>query len=360
MKRMKNSVAIALAAVTVLAALSGCSSTQKSEISKKTSANVNGNVITEVKERGLKFAISQEYMDKGVKLEGYNENLNGYPNVSIFYYSPTASKALDTIINMDPDERTKEVSDEYTQKIWNTSRNIMEIVMLETGEYKKLVDAGTSLDKITGYSPSEELGTNGGYTYIISIPDLDNGDLNNDEIQEYKQCKEYMKTVKENLSYIPVQLENTDTILGDSIPTFKTQDLNGNAVTNDIFAKKKLTVVNVWGTFCGPCIEEMPELQKWSEEMPDDVQIIGLVGDVEGENDKKHLELAIKIIDKAGVNFANIIVNDDFKDLISGIIGYPTTFFVDQSGAIVGDPIVGAEMDSYKSFVEEYLSENAN
>jgi len=183
--------------------------------------SADGNVITEVKERGLKFTISQEYMDKGVKLEQYNDNMNGYHEISLYYYSPSATKALDTVINMDPDKRTKEVSDEYTQKIWNTSRNIMEIVMLETKEYKKLVDSETSLDKITGYSPSEELGANDGYTYIISIPDLDNGDLNKDEIEEYKQCKEYMQTVKENLSFIPVELENTDTVIGDSMPTFK-------------------------------------------------------------------------------------------------------------------------------------------
>lgn len=360
MKRIKKMVAITLVAATILTALSGCSSTQKTETGGVSSSTTDGNVTTEVKERGLKFTLSQEYIDKGVTLEGYNENLDGYRIVSITYYSPTATEALDTVINMDPDKRTKEVSDEYTQKIWNTSRNIMDIVMLETDEYKKLIDAGISLDKITGYSPSEELGTNDGYTYIISIPDLDNGDLSEDEIKQYKQCKEYMKTVKENLSFIPVELENTDTVLGEAMPSFTTKDLNGNTVTNDIFAKKKLTVVNVWGTFCGPCIEEMPELQKWSEEMSNDVQIIGLVGDIDGENDKKHLDLAKKIVDKAGVNFINLIANNDFKDMMSGIIGFPTTFLVDQSGAIVGDPIVGAEMDSYKSAVEAYLNGNAN
>ncbi|MDR1771367.1 MAG: TlpA family protein disulfide reductase [Hungatella sp.] len=360
MKRMKNFVAITLAATTILAALSGCGSAQKAETGEASPVTTDSNVTTEVKQRGLKFTISQEYIDKGVELEPYNENLSGYREISIYYYSPTATEALKTVSNMDPDKRTKEVSDEYTQKIRNTSRDIMEIVMLETDEYKKLVDARTSLDEITGYSPSEELGTNDGYTYIISIPDLDNGDLSEEEIKQYKQCKEYMKTVKENLSFIPVELESTETVLGDAMPTFTTKDLNGNTVTNDIFAKKKLTVVNVWGTFCGPCIEEMPELEAWSKELSDDIQIIGIVGDIDGEKDTKHLNLAKKIVEKAGVSFINLNVNDNFKDLMDGIIGYPTTFLVDQSGAIVGDPIVGAEMDSYKSAVEAYLNGNAN
>ena len=46
-------------------------------------------------------------------------------------------------------------------------------------------------------------------------------------------------------------------------------DLDGETVTNDLFAEKDLTVLNVWGTFCGPCVAEMPELGDWAEELPD-------------------------------------------------------------------------------------------
>ena len=44
------------------------------------------------------------------------------------------------------------------------------------------------------------------------------------------------------------------------MPAFTTKDLDGNEVTEEIFAKKDLTVVNIWGTFCTPCIGEMPAL----------------------------------------------------------------------------------------------------
>ena len=49
------------------------------------------------------------------------------------------------------------------------------------------------------------------------------------------------------------------------------------SVTNDIFSQADLTVVNFWGTFCNPCIDEMPELAKWNEEMPDNVQMLGVI-----------------------------------------------------------------------------------
>ena len=92
--------------------------------------------------------------------------------------------------------------------------------------------------------------------------------------------------------------------------------------------------------------------------MPENVQIIGIVGDIAGEGDTEHLELARKIAEKAGVEFANIICNDDFKELMRGIIGYPTTIFVDSNGNIVGESIVGGDVADYKTAVEEYLNGN--
>lgn len=62
-----------------------------------------------------------------------------------------------------------------------------------------------------------------------------------------------------------------------AVNVFSTTDLEGNTVTNDIFSQADLTVVNFWGTFCNPCINEMPELAKWNEEMPDNVQMLSLI-----------------------------------------------------------------------------------
>ena len=50
---------------------------------------------------------------------------------------------------------------------------------------------------------------------------------------------------------------NDGTYVGEAMPEFATHDIMGNEVTNEVFKDAELTVVNVWGTFCGPCIEEM-------------------------------------------------------------------------------------------------------
>ena len=141
------------------------------------------------------------------------------------------------------------------------------------------------------------------------------------------------------------------------MPSFTAKDLDGNTVTESIFSEKDLTVINIWGTFCPPCIGEMPELGEWAREMPDNVQLIGLVSDISGDDDTEHHDLAVEILEKADADFLQIIANQDFIPIMQYIIGVPTTLFVDKEGNIVGDPIIGASVDGYKQFVEDYLNE---
>lgn len=143
--------------------------------------------------------------------------------------------------------------------------------------------------------------------------------------------------------------------VSDKSLEFTTENLALESVDSSIFGEKDLTVLNVWGTFCGPCIQEMPELGEWQRNLPDNVQIIGLVADVAGKEDADHIELANTILDKTNAHFTNIIPNNDFAELLSGVVGVPTTFFINKEGKIVGKPIVGAQVPKYKAFVEEYL-----
>lgn len=144
---------------------------------------------------------------------------------------------------------------------------------------------------------------------------------------------------------------------GSAMPAFTAKDLDGNTVTESIFSDKDLTVVNIWGTFCGPCIREMPELGTWAKDMPENVQLIGLVIDIAGDEDTEHHDLAVSIMQNADADFTQIVANQDFADILKDVYGVPTTMFVDKDGNIVGDPIIGANVDGYKEFVEDYLNE---
>ena len=138
-------------------------------------------------------------------------------------------------------------------------------------------------------------------------------------------------------------------------PAFQTVDLQGNAVSQDIFKSKKVTVINIWGTFCPPCVEEMPELGKWAKEMPENAQIIGIVCDAENEKDEKIAADAVKILTKADASFLNLMPSKEIFGYLEEVTAVPTTIFVDAEGNILGSPVVGANVPAYKKRLEEYL-----
>lgn len=137
--------------------------------------------------------------------------------------------------------------------------------------------------------------------------------------------------------------------------TFKSETLEGEAVSDEIFSKADLTMVNIWGTFCGPCIREMPDLGELSREYADKgVQIVGLVSDVGKAKDEK----AEEIVSTTKADYTHIIAS---QDLMTGILGsvnvVPTTIFVDKEGNQVGDVYSGArDKDEWAGIIDELLN----
>lgn len=141
---------------------------------------------------------------------------------------------------------------------------------------------------------------------------------------------------------------------------FQAYDLDGNKVTSDIFASSKLTVVNFWGTFCSPCIKEMPSLGALAKEYDaKDVQFIGIVIDVQdsdGNVEKSQVEKAKAIISQTGADYTHIIPSYDLYDLLSDITAVPTTVFFSADGKQVGDMEVGyMEKDQWVQVIDERL-----
>lgn len=131
---------------------------------------------------------------------------------------------------------------------------------------------------------------------------------------------------------------------------FKTTDTEGNVVDDGIFKNADYTMINVWGTYCGPCINEMADLQALSESMPDNMQIIGIVCDVyDGEDSSS----ATKILDSKGVTYTNLLCNDELMQALSGLSAVPTTLFVNRDGYVLCNPIIGADLKSYKAVIKD-------
>ena len=141
----------------------------------------------------------------------------------------------------------------------------------------------------------------------------------------------------------------------DVFPAFKSRSLNGDVVTNAIFAGKKLTMINIWATWCPPCIAEMPDLGRLGESMPEGSQLVGIVYDV-SEADRDAKDEADRILSQAGAKFVQIEYSADMDPYIETVDAIPTTIFVDSSGNIVGGPLVGSDSEeSYREAINSIL-----
>lgn len=138
------------------------------------------------------------------------------------------------------------------------------------------------------------------------------------------------------------------------LSSFTATTLDGEEVNESIF-EGKITMVNIWATFCTPCIGEMPDLQKLHEEYADkDFQIVGIccdiykAGDVYDENS---INEAKKIVEDTGVKYLNLLPSDDLKAAkIDSVTSVPETFFVDENGNVLGESYIGSR--SYESWAE--------
>lgn len=148
-----------------------------------------------------------------------------------------------------------------------------------------------------------------------------------------------------------------------SFGKFTAADLNGNEVTQDMFADYDLTMINIWATFCGPCINEMPHLGELAAEYKEKgVQIVGIVVDVldnTGAISASQVDLAKEIVQQTGANYTHLLPSDDLIQVkLRYVSAVPETVFVDKNGDIVGDPLVGSRSkDDWKSVIDNYLEE---
>ena len=134
---------------------------------------------------------------------------------------------------------------------------------------------------------------------------------------------------------------------------FTTVDTEGNTVTSEeIFSENDITMVNCWATWCPPCVGELPELAKLNEVFKEkNCAIVGVLLD---GNEDGALETGLEIMEESGVAYRNILPWDSINETFS-LQYIPTTYFVDSRGNIIGDPIIGAQVDMYEEQIDALL-----
>lgn len=190
-------------------------------------------------------------------------------------------------------------------------------------------ESAASLDELTGCTEHKELGKSedGAYTYYLSYAKDADEDLK----------KELEKTEVSLIPMLEMDLSQGESAFSEArveasgLGDFKATDVNGKEYTKDMFKEYDLTLVNVFTTWCSPCVEEMPELQKFKEEM--EAKGIGVatvvydtVSDT-GEPNQEAIDKAKLLADKAGLTFPMLMPDEtEMNGRLKGINGFPESF----------------------------------
>ena len=219
------------------------------------------------------------------------------------------------------------------------------------------------IGKITKCDSHTKLGESkdGKYSYYLSV----NSTADAETIEELKQTTVEITEKKDRPENGFVLAEKSD-LEGDMVfsadsqnavtdlSNLQTKDIDGKEFSSKDFANYDLTMVNVFATWCSPCVQEIPDLAEIQKEMKDKgVNIVGVVTDTvdqTGEN-REALEKAKLIRERSKAEYPFLIPDQsNFNGRLSGIQAFPETFFVDKKGQIVGETYSGSR--NKKAWIE--------
>lgn len=143
--------------------------------------------------------------------------------------------------------------------------------------------------------------------------------------------------------------EATETVFEAVLAGIETKDIYGEDYKLTLPSEDyDLIMINIWGTYCGPCRVEMPELAKLTADLPERVLQLGLC--IDGT---MQAEAAKQIVESAGGTYDNILPSESFEKLLGKVVYIPTTVFLNSNGELVGEMEVGVPQGDV---VEGYLS----
>jgi len=143
------------------------------------------------------------------------------------------------------------------------------------------------------------------------------------------------------------------TVSDDGTLSFSLTTLTEDTLDQSVFTDNKLVMVNYWATWCGPCVSEIPDLIKISEDYAD--KGFAIVGVLTGDDD---IDGAKQFIADQGMNYPVVLPEEFFADYATGIYAIPTTMFFDSTGKQVGETVVGSKSyDDWAGLIDLLLAQ---
>ena len=222
-------------------------------------------------------------------------------------------------------------------------------------------DSEKELDKITGCTEHKEIGSSsdGKYKYYLST-NKDADESLKKEVEKIDVTLTEM-TPFQQLSAFDQPQETSNAGDSTNVGKFETKGVDGKDYTEKVFSDYDLTLVNVFTTWCSPCVNEIPELEKLYEEMKEKgVGVVGVVLDTVGDDAKQNEDTVKKagvLQEKTKASYPFLVPDSTMMNgRLNGISAFPETFFDDKEGTIVGETYSGSHsLDEWKEIVEKEL-----
>ena len=220
--------------------------------------------------------------------------------------------------------------------------------LISTGEGQTFDDFNSLINNYFDAQYATQIGQAGDTTFYLYMEPADQKFADSLD-PEYKEEYLRLAALGDKITAGIECYEPYDPLVGTKVE-FTTTDLDGNEISSaDLFAQNEITMVNIWATWCGPCVNELAELQQIHLRMRDkDCGIVGLLDD-----DK--LETARQLIADNGVEYTVILAPENFDDVFP-ITAYPSSFFVSRDGVILDSAVVGAYTELYEAGLDKLLA----
>jgi thiol-disulfide isomerase/thioredoxin len=303
---------------------------------------------------GVRVVVPPEFKDlKGVLDGGI---------LHVLSYSPPTYNLMFSYTAM-----SEEDYKDYSKKVDNgevSSEEYLEFsnsTVVDLGMFYTIKGDLTDLPDITKDGEVIELGSVDGYNsyYVIQFDAdahsnwdeeyLEEAEMLSDKIVEMLKQAEYFKPVDPAAELIGKKL------------TFKAEDLDHNWHTSEeLFSQNRFTLVNVWGSWCGPCKSELEDLGEFHRQIEDkNCGVLGL--EHEFEEYEEFAQEAKDLLKENNVTYPNVLVNDDM-DSIKAFSSHPSFFFVNSEGVVVSPAFTGAVpvFDKFMPELDKLLAEEGS
>lgn len=311
--------------------------------------NVKNNYDTILLKRlGFAIELPKEWIN-GDNNEGQYALLpiNGLPGASLGY---VGSKTVEKLNNIGNDIFSNKERMEKAIKLYDERYRLLSIFRVEKDKPDLMKLA---VKEAKEYNHVLKILDRDGFIFYLNYNDIpaNPNQFTPKEIEKIKVIAEQAKIAKDNLILFPIVTSDSENKVLIDFKGFNATDLNGNKVDDSIFSKYDITMVNIWATWCGPCINEMPALAKVYDNLPSNANMISIVSDGDEEPDT-----AKEILADSKAMFRSFLPSAFItENVMPNITAFPTTVFVDKNGKVIGQAQLGAPSSDETRIADIYL-----